>query len=299
MTKTMENNRKIVITVKKVLKALSLICFVIVFCPTFLVSCSGQNMNVSVMTAIGGVSISGERVVAPHPIMLLCLIIPMAVFILLSIKKYTDKKNASIIAIGGGVDLIIWIIFRSGVKKAAEDIGFTFKTTGWYVINIIFLMLIILLTGLIVVGKLQMESDLIAVLSDKETKNALNQMSATMSQMSTAVTQWAGNVASNVNNRNKVKNPIGFCAKCGTPIGYGSHFCTSCGTPVPQSMIDEAEAARKEAEEKAKIAEEEAGKMYEKEMPQNSQSIERQASDISVHAHEPAPSQSEEENAES
>ena len=92
MTKTMENNRKIVITVKKVLKALSLICFVIVFCPTFLVSCSGQNMNVSVMTAIGGVSISGERVVAPHPIMLLCLIIPMAVFILLSIKKYTDKK---------------------------------------------------------------------------------------------------------------------------------------------------------------------------------------------------------------
>lgn len=299
MTKTMENNRKIVITVKKVLKALSLICFVIVFCPTFLVSCSGQNMNVSVMTAVGGVSISGERVVAPHPIMLLCLIIPMAVFILLSIKKYTDKKNASIIAIGGGVDLIIWIIFRSGVKKAAEDIGFTFKTTGWYVINIIFLMLIILLTSLIVVGKLQMESDLIAVLSGKETQNALNQMSATMSQMSTAVTQWAGNVASNVNNRNKVKNPIGFCAKCGTPIGYGSHFCTSCGTPVPQSMIDEAEAARKEAEEKAKIAEEEAGKMYEKEMPQNSQSIERQASDISVHAHEPAPSQSEEENAES
>lgn len=295
----MENNRKIVITVKKVLKALSLICFVIVFCPTFLVSCSGQNMNVSVMTAVGGVSISGERVVAPHPIMLLCLIIPMAVFILLSIKKYTDKKNASIIAIGGGVDLIIWIIFRSGVKKAAEDIGFTFKTTGWYVINIIFLMLIILLTSLIVVGKLQMESDLIAVLSGKETQNALNQMSATMSQMSTAVTQWAGNVASNVNNRNKVKNPIGFCAKCGTPIGYGSHFCTSCGTPVPQSLIDEAEAARKEAEEKAKIAEEEAGKMYEKEMPQNSQSIERQASDISVHAHEPAPSQSEEENAES
>lgn len=295
----MENNRKIVITVKKVLKALSLICFVIVFCPTFLVSCSGQNMNVSVMTAVGGVSISGERVVAPHPIMLLCLIIPMAVFILLSIKKYTDKKNASIIAIGGGVDLIIWIIFRSGVKKAAEDIGFTFKTTGWYVINIIFLMLIILLTSLIVVGKLQMESDLIAVLSGKETQNALNQMSATMSQMSTAVTQWAGNVASNVNNRNKVKNPIGFCSKCGTPIGYGSHFCTSCGTPVPQSMIDEAEAARKEAEEKAKIAEEEAGKMYEKEMPQNAQSIERQASDISVHAHEPAPSQSEEENAES
>lgn len=295
----MENNRKIVITVKKVLKALSLICFVIVFCPTFLVSCSGQNMNVSAMTAVGGVSISGERVVSPHPIMLLCLIIPVAVFILLSIKKYTDKKNVSIIAIGGSVDLIIWIIFRSGVKKAAEDIGFTFKTTGWYVINIISLMLIILLTSLVVMNKLQMESDLIAVLSGKETQNALNQMSATMSQVSNAVNQWAGNVASNVNNRNKVKNPIGFCAKCGNPIGYGSHFCTTCGTPVPQSMIDEAEAARKEAEEKAKLAEEEAEKMYEKEMPQNAQPIDKQASDSSVHAHEPASSQSEEEIAES
>ena len=45
---------------------------------------------------------------------------------------------------------------------------------------------------------------------------------------------------------------IGYCAKCGKPITYGHKFCISCGTPVPESMIAEAEAARKAAEEAAR-----------------------------------------------
>ena len=65
----------------------------------------------------------------------------------------------------------------------------------------------------------------------------------------------AGNVAGNIRKRTMKEDIIGYCAKCGKPITYGHKFCISCGTPVPESMIAEAEAARKAAEE-ARRAEE-------------------------------------------
>lgn len=255
-------------TVKRVLQVLSVLGIIFVFCPSFLVSCSGQNINVSVMTAVGGLSAYGEKVVDPHPIMLVCLLIPIAVLVLLFLKKFTDKKTAGIILICTIVDLVIWLIFRATVKKFAEENYCSFKTTGWYTINMIVMILVILLTVLVIVCKMQLDADLITAFTGGGTQNALNQMSATMSQMSNAVTQIAGNVAGNVSNKVQKENVIGFCSKCGSPIAYDSKFCISCGTPVPESMIAEAEAARKaaeeaarkEAEEKARAAEEAAGK---------------------------------------
>lgn len=252
--------KKPVFTVKNVLRVFSVFCLIFVFCPSFLVSCSGQTMNVSVMTAVGGVSAYGEKVVDPHPIMLICLLVPIAILVLLFLKKFTDNKTALIILICSAVDFVIWLIFRSSVKKAAEEAYCTFETTGWYVANCIVLILIILLSVIVVIKKVQLDTDLIAIFSGGGTQGVLNQMSATMSQMSNTVTQIAGNVASNIGNKAQKENVIGYCAKCGSPIVYGCKFCTSCGTPVPESMIAEAEEARKAAEEAARKAAEEAAK---------------------------------------
>ena len=197
--------KKSVFTVKNVLRVLTLICIAMVFCPTCLVSCSGQTMDVSIMTAVGGLKSSyGERIVDPHPIMIICLLIPVAVFVLLFIKKFTDQKTAMMIAIGSGVDLVVWFIFRAAVKKIAEENYCSFKSTGWFVLNIISLVLIIALSVLVMLQKLQLDSDLIAEAMGGKTR--------------------------------KIE---GFCAKCGSPIGYGYKFCTKCGTPVSQSMNDE------------------------------------------------------------
>lgn len=263
------NGRKSVFSVKRILKVLSLLCIIFVFCPSFLVSCSGQKVNVSVMTAVSGVSVYGEKVVDPYPIMLVCLLIPIVMLVLLFIKKFTDNKTALIISICSIVDFVIWLVFRVSVKKIAEENYCEFKTTVWFVINMIVLILVILLSALVVMKKMQMDTDLIMVFSGGGTQDALNQMSATMSQMSSAVTQLAGNVASNISNKAQKENAIGFCSKCGSPIYYGCKFCTSCGTPVPESMIAEAEAAKKAAEEAAeeaarKAAEEAARKEEEK-----------------------------------
>ena len=237
--------KKSLFTVKKVLKAFALICMIVVFCPAFLVSCSGQKMKVSALTAVGGVSMYGEKVVEPHPIMLICFVLPIAIFVLLMLKSYADKKSATFVAACAVIDLIIWIIFRSTVKSIAESNYCSFKTTGWFVINICSISLIILLSILVVVKKLQMSSDLLEIIMGGGTQDALGKMSTTMSHISSAVTQLAGNVAANEGiKRGKNDNTIGFCAKCGSQIEYGSQFCSSCGIPVPQSMIEEAEAAK-------------------------------------------------------
>ena len=51
------------------------------------------------------------------------------------------------------------------------------------------------------------------------------------------------------------KEYIGFCAKCGNKIVYGSTFCSVCGTAVPASVLEEGELIHKE---NVKRAEEEA-----------------------------------------
>lgn len=163
----MDNGEKKLITIKNVLRVLSVICLVLVFCPAFLVSCSGETVNVSAMTAVGGVSMYGEKVVDPSPIMLLCLFIPIAILVLLFIKNIADKTNAAIIAACGVVDLIMWFVFRSKVKEIAEEALCDFKSTGWFVLNIISLVLIILLTAIVMISKLHMDSDLIAAVSGK------------------------------------------------------------------------------------------------------------------------------------
>ena len=100
-----------------------------------------------------------------------------------------------------------------------------------------------------------MQTDLMDCFSKKDIHNAMGQMSDTVGHFSNTMSQMAGNVAGNIRKRTMKEDIIGYCAKCGKPITYGHKFCISCGTPVPESMIAEAEAARKAAEE-ARRAEE-------------------------------------------
>lgn len=248
--------KKSMFTVKNVMRGLALFCIVCVFCPSFMVSCSGQNMNVSVMTAVRGVSVYGEKVVDAYPIMLICLLLPVAVLIALIVRSVENQK-ATIIALScSGADLVIWIIFKTAVKKLAEENYCAFKITGWYVLNMAALVVLIAAAGLVLVGKLQMDHDLAETASSEETKRTLNQMSSVMSQVSSTVTKMAGDAAANIGNHKTKEQAIGYCSKCGSPISYGAKFCTSCGTPVPESMIAEAEAARQAAEKASeKVAE--------------------------------------------
>jgi uncharacterized Zn finger protein (UPF0148 family) len=247
--------KKSVFTAKNVIRVLALLCVVFVFCPAFLVSCSGQTVNVGVMDAVKGMSYYGETIVEPQPAMLICLLIPIAIFLLPFIKALAEKKNAVIIAILAAGDFIIWLKMKSSAKQVAEQNYCTFKATTWYYLDLIALALIVVVALLIFFNILTMEEDIIAAFTGNDKQRVLDQMSATMNQMTSAVSQIADNVASNVSGsvggrpQRAKADTIGYCAKCGSPIPYGSKFCISCGTPVPESMIAEAEAAKKAAEE--------------------------------------------------
>ena len=230
---------------KRILQMLSFLCIVFVFCPSFLVSCSGQRFKVSAMTAVGGVSVYGGEAVPPHPAMILTLLLPIGIIFLLSAEKFTEKKTAFVIAICATVDLAVWMIFRGVVKKAAAETYCEFRTTGWYVLNLASILAVFLLAVLIRKGRLKLESDLSAILAAGKRHNMWRQLSS---------------VISNVTHAQEKKNAIGFCCKCGNPITYGCKFCTTCGTPVPESILAEGEIRKKEESMARKQEEESAEK---------------------------------------
>ena len=64
------------------------------------------------------------------------------------------------------VDLIVWLIFRSKVKEACQSYYCGFETTGWYYINVVALVLMIVLSVAIFLNKMQMETNMIDIFSN-------------------------------------------------------------------------------------------------------------------------------------
>ncbi len=161
-------------TVKNILKILLLLCIIFVFCPAFLVSCSGQEMNINVMTAVKGISAEGQEVVPSHPSMLICLILPIAMLIILFIKNLLDKQIVLILLAGSIIDFIIWLVFESSAKKIAEEYYCDFEVTIWFILNMIALVLIALLSLAVILNKIQLNIDLKTISSGLNTKNINN-----------------------------------------------------------------------------------------------------------------------------
>ena len=264
-----ENNGKSLVTARQIMRVLSFICIVVVFCPSFLVSCSGQSKGISVLTAAGGLSVYGETIAKPQPLMLVCLLLPAVILALLFMKKLSEKQNALIIAICGISDFVIWMIFKAVVKKIAEDHYCEFKTTGWYLLNNLALFFLILFALLILLQKLEMDTDILALLSGGGTQGAMNKMSESLAKISDSLTKSSDSVtkasdspteisktetkttdssteisetqtknseAANdltgkaVSHAEEIEEKPKFCQECGKPLDPDAAFCKYCGT---------------------------------------------------------------------
>ncbi len=237
--KNADNNNNLKLTVRNAIRILSVICIIITFCPTFLVSCSGQDVKVSSMAVVGGLRAYGSTVGKAHPILLVTLLLPAANIVVLSMKTVIEK-NAAVAALAcGGADICVWFIFRSAVKSAADQNYSSFKSTGWFVLCIFSLILIIVGAILVLKRKLEMETDIIDYFSNGEsTRKAINQMSTAVVKMSDKVSKMAGDISANTASVNK-ESATSQCAKCGAAIKPGSGFCMKCGTPVPKDIKKE------------------------------------------------------------
>lgn len=233
------NATKSVLTVRNIIRTLAMLCIAFVFCPSFLVSCSGQKLEISTMDLVTGISMYGEKS-DPYPALIICLILPAVILGVLIVKTIAGKKAALISLVCSGADLGIWMFVKSAIKKAADEYYCSFETTGWYTANLIVLVLLILVSCMVLIGKAHLDGDLKTACGSDETRETIRQMSSAVSQVSDSVTKAAGDIAGSLGNKAARKNAIGFCSKCGAPIAPGNRFCTSCGAPVPESLLAEA-----------------------------------------------------------
>ena len=245
------------ITVRTILKGLTLLCIIFFFCPSFLVSCSGEKASINAMTGVIGVSDDFSTYADPHPILLICLVIPLVAFVGLFIKRHGKSIVTALIGCMA-VDIIVWILFRSGVKAVAENWNCSFSTTLWFYLNIISQFLILIISLLVSLGRIQLDGKIVDAVSKGNTDEAIRNITETVSKMSDTVSNMAKsaqNMAQNIVASDQ--EYIGFCQKCGTHIPYGNKFCVSCGAPVPEDLIIAAENAKQEAEAAARRAAEE------------------------------------------
>lgn len=256
--------KKPVATTRNLLKALSIICFTMIFCPAFLVSCSGQKVNVNVLTAVGGLRMDGSLIVDPKPAMLIAVVIPIIFLIVIFAKEIAANTCASTLIICAMIDVAVWLFFRAGAKRLAEENLCRFETTGWYYLNMIALFLIVVLSMMVFAGKVEMDKELMLAATGGGVSQAATNVGATVKNAGAAVKEILGTPQKD---NAQISDAAGFCWKCGTPVPYGIRSCTSCGTAVPEEMLVAAqerkkaeEAARKEAEEKAKREAEEAAR---------------------------------------
>ena len=185
-------------TVKNVLRILSFLAIIFVFCPSFLVSCSGQQREVGVMNLVKGISTpGGQQLESPHPTMLICLFIPATIFVLLLANKLKEKILSMIIAATTVVDLIVWIIFKMKISEASKNFYCSFETTPWYHLNVIALASMILLSVAVIINKLHMETNMIGAFSNAGTTvnnitvNNVVQTETTTSEARSSVTTQA------------------------------------------------------------------------------------------------------------
>ena len=251
-----ENNGKSLFTARQIMRVLSFICIVVVFCPSFLVSCSGQSKGISVMTAVGGLSVYGESIAKPQPLMLICPLLPAVILALLFMKKLPEKQNALIIAICGISDFVIWMIFKSVVKKIAEDHYCEFKSTGWYLLNNLALFFLILFALLILLQKLEMDTDILSLLSGGGTQGAMNKMSESLAKISDSLTKSSDSVMKSSDSGTKVSDSPTEISKTetkttdsSTEISETQTKASDSGTKNPEVANDLTEKAGSHAEE--------------------------------------------------
>ena len=244
-----ENNGKSLFTARQIMRVLSFICIVVVFCPSFLVSCSGQSKGISVMTAVGGLSVYGESIAKPQPLMLICLLLPAVILALLFMKKLPEKQNALIIAICGISDFVIWMIFKSVVKKIAEDHYCEFKSTGWYLLNNLALFFLILFALLILLQKLEMDTDILSLLSGGGTQGAMNKMSESLAKISDSLTKSSDSVTKRSDSATKASDSPTEISKTETKTTDSSTEISETQTKNPEVANDLTEKAGSHAEE--------------------------------------------------
>lgn len=255
---TNNEEKKSLFTPRMILRILSLLCIVFVFCPAFLVSCSGQEIKVDLISVVGGMTNGyGQTVVDAHPFMLVCLILPIVVLVAVCKKKLSSNTASIVSMLCMATDFIIWILFKIAVEKKAQENYCEMQVTGWFYLNMISMLLIVVLSLLVQRKMIQMDLDFMVAFSGERMQETIGKLGNVASCTANMVNKVRTTVSSNIGNN---EERIGYCSECGTLLIYGTQFCTKCGTKIPSNIIEEAERQKEERLAKQSVISEAGGR---------------------------------------
>lgn len=197
------------ISIRKAIRALGLLALIFVFCPSFMVSCSGETVKINGLKALTGVEFMGEHVEkSSHPLLALVLIlVPVLIMVLTFLKNKTDKTVGGYILCATFVDLAAWFRFKNVTEKFAEENMCDFETTGWYSVNLIVLLAVMVLGIMVLAGVKKLDNGQVEAVVEGGVQPAEAQAEA------------------------QTEAPT-VCPQCGAKIEKGAAFCGACGAKI-------------------------------------------------------------------
>lgn len=136
---------------KLIIKILAVVAIVLAFCPAFLVSCSGQEVEVTVLkvaTGYGSEYGYGEYFLDPQPAVYVCLILPIVIIAISFLGTLKETTAAIVTMVLAGIDLIAWLLFEQGVKEFAANNYCQAESTPMYYLTLVSLIGIIVFSAL-------------------------------------------------------------------------------------------------------------------------------------------------------
>lgn len=213
-----EQNKKY--NVKLMIRIIEALVFILFFVPSFTVSCSNQNVNVSGVDIMAGMKTEdGVYVVDPHPIMFVVMLLPIVLIVMSFIIKQNHKRDLYIVTlVCAVVDLFVWLYIRSAVSQAASDYMCSSRTNAGYYLTVISLIVLIIISALIVFRRIEDDQPLQKVGDmQKQVKVVLDNVNVTL-------------------NKEKNKETI-KCISCGAEVAPDAQFCGKCGAKIEHPTV--------------------------------------------------------------
>lgn len=208
-------------SLKKIVRIITVVLMVCFFIPTSVVSCSGQELNVTAANAMFGYATEYQQVTEPEAILSILLLIPLAVLVLTFIKR-VRKNGLGIITIFAGVIMTVtWTQFKSGVENVASYYMCEVKMTGGYTISVIASVMLALM------GIVCLITQTNSLDNQRKCSSCGSIVSGKMAFCTKCGTKLEETVLQNTNT-----SEVGWrCSKCGMLLKEEAKFCQGCGTP--------------------------------------------------------------------
>ncbi len=227
--------------IKKSFKILVIIAIAFYFLPMFTVSCSGLgiNENVSAFHTTIGYEMDGDTLSSPMPFLIILLLLPAGILAILLIKKVKTMASYIVCTVFAVIQLIGYAGFKVGVEEFCEENMCQFKVLGWYYINVILILAIIVMAVYLAVKGADTEGKTAAAfapaISSSEGWTCPNcgiRYSLESRFCGSCGMSYEDAVAAVPPVQEAEEASAGFCPQCGAELGNGAIFCRSCGYKI-------------------------------------------------------------------